>query len=431
MNKLPRVVVTGVGLITSIGVGKESFWKASLEGRSGGQLLEFPWADGRFSTRVGAPVEGFSPADFEIAPREADLLDRVSQYALAGSLMALRDAGFQLQKGSGRRSPYVVSDVDPGRLAVIMGTGIGGLTTTESSHHQWVVNPGSPLKRYHLPMLMPNAPAAQVAIRFGAQGECKMVATACASGTMGTGDAFRAIRLGEADVVITGGVEALMPDHDGWSLKGFDMLKAMSTRNHDPERASRPFDRQRDGFVMSEGSGVLILEKESFARARGAHIYAEILGYEANCDAYHIVMLEPEGRQIVQLMAGLLQKTGVGAKEVGYINAHGTSTPLNDRAETACIRRVFGKHADDLLVSSTKSMTGHAIGASGGIEAAATALAIDSRLVPPTINYEHPDPECDLNYVPNRPVEQRIDIAMTNSYGFGGHNASLMMARYQ
>jgi len=428
----PRVVITGLGPITSIGICKGRFWQASLAGRSGGRRVDLPWmVPARFFTQVGAPVRDFDYQEFDITPREVDLLDRVSQYAIAGALMALKDAGFQLEPRDGRRHGYRVEGVCSERLAVILGTGIGGLATTEASHQRWTEGPERQMKRYFLPMLIPNAPAAQVAIRFGANGECKAVTTACAAGTMGAGDAFRAIRLGEADVVITGGVDGILSDHDGWGLKGFDLLRAMSARNDDPEHASRPFDRERDGFVLSEGAGMLILESEEFARARGARVYAEVCGYETNCDAYHIVMLEPEGRQLVRLMSGLLRKTGTSPSDVQYINAHGTSTQLNDKAETAAIREVFGKHADGLLVSSTKSMTGHAIGASGGIEAAATALAIHTGQVPPTINYDYPDPECDLNYVPNRPAKRQIDLALTNSYGFGGHNASLLLARYR
>jgi 3-oxoacyl-[acyl-carrier-protein] synthase II len=248
---------------------------------------------------------------------------------------------------------------------------------------------------------------------------------------MAIGDAYRSLLLNEADVVIAGGVDAVLSDFDGWGMKGFDLLRAMSKRNDDPERASRPFDRARDGFVLSEGAGLVILEREAFARARRARIYGEVRGYHANCDAYHIVMLDPGATQIVRLMTDLLAKTGVAPGEVGYINAHGTSTPLNDRAESAAIRKAFGPHADRLLVSSTKSQTGHAIGASGGIEAAATLLALSTGMIPPTINYDHPDPDCDLNYVANRPVERRVDFALSNSYGFGGHNASLLLARYE
>lgn len=431
-SRVPRVVITGLGLVTSIGIGRERFWEASLAGRSGGRALDFPWlaAGHRFSTRFGAPVTAFRPADYEIGGREADILDPGSQFAIAGSLMALRDAGFTLSKGGARGKGYRVESIAPERLAVILGTGIGGLQTTEESHRRWVEQPDCQLRRYSLPMLIPNAPAAQVAIRFGANGECKTITTACASATMATGDAFRSIRAGDCDMAITGGTDAILSDRDGYGLKGFDLLRAMSTRNEDPERASRPFDKMRDGFVLSEGAGILVVEREEFARARGARIYAEILGYSTNCDAYHILMPDPEARSIVRLMTDVLQRAGIGPKEVGYINAHGTSTPTNDRVETTAIKRAFGSHAYDLLVSSTKSMTGHPIGAAGGIEAAATALALHEGIVPPTTNYETADPECDLNYVPNRPIERNVQVAISNSFGFGGHNAALLLGHY-
>jgi 3-oxoacyl-[acyl-carrier-protein] synthase II len=428
----PRVVVTGLGLVTSIGIGRAEFQEASLSGRSGGRALDFPWlvSGPRFTTRIGAPVTGFRASDFEIGEREADLLDPVSQYAIAGTLLALRDAGFTLSEGGSRGRGYRVVGIEPERLAVILGTGIGGLQTIEESHRRWNETPDSVMRRYYLPMLIPNAAAAQVAIRFEAKGECKAVATACASGTMAAGDAFRAIRAGDCDVAIAGGADAILSDRDGYGLKGFDLLRAMSTRNGDPARASRPFDAARDGFVLSEGAGILVLEREEFARARGARVYAEVLGYGTNCDAYHMLMLDPEARSIVRLMTELVRRAGIDPKDVGYINAHGTSTPSNDRTETLAIKRAFGDHAYDLLVSSTKSMTGHSIGAAGGIEAAATALALHTGIVPPTINQETPDPECDLNYVPNRPVERRVDVAISNSFGFGGHNAALLLGRY-
>ena len=429
--RAPRVVITGLGLVTSIGIGRERFWEASLGGQSGGRALDFPWLvpGPRFVTRLGAPVTGFHPADYEIAGREADILDPGSQFAIAGSLMALRDAGFTLSNGGARGKGYRVEGVEPERLAVILGTGIGGLQTTEESHRRWVKQPDAQLRRYSLPMLIPNAPAAQVAIRFAAKGECKAITTSCASGTMATGDAFRAIQAGDCDIAITGGTDAILSDRDGYGLKGFDLLRAMSTRNEDPERASRPFDKTRDGFVLSEGAGILVLEREEFARARGARIYAEILGYGTNCDAYHILMPDPEARSIVRLMTDVVRRAEIDPKDVGYINAHGTSTPANDRAETMAIKRAFGRHAYDLLVSSTKSMTGHSIGAAGGIEAAATALALYAGIVPPTINYGTPDPECDLNYVPNRPIARKVRVAISNSFGFGGHNAALLLGQ--
>jgi 3-oxoacyl-[acyl-carrier-protein] synthase II len=432
----PRVVVTGLGPITSIGTGREGFWRASLEGRSGGIRLTQPWSvSPRFQTLIGAPVRDFDPAHHGISPREADLLDRVSQFAIAGARLALEDAGFTLTPGGGGRGRgLTVEGVDPGRLCTILGTGIGGLHTIEVSHRRWAENPDRSFGRYTLPMLIPNAPPAQVAIRFGARGECKAVATACASGTMSTGDAFRALRAGDADVAVTGGVDAVISDDDGWGMKGFDLLHAMSTRNDEPASASRPFDRERDGFLLSEGAGVVVLEREEHARARGARIYAEVLSYAANCDAWHIVMLDPSADTLVALLEQAVAGSGLSPREIGYVNAHGTSTQANDKAETTAIHRAFGAHAGSMLVSATKSMTGHAIGASGGIELAATALALHHQIVPPTINYRVPDPDCDLDCVPNRPrvvpAGQPLNAAITTSYGFGGHNAALVLARW-
>ena len=430
-----RIVVTGLGLITSIGIGREAFWDATLSGRSGGRPIEFDWMRQHgsvFRTRIGAPVADFHPGRFGIEPRDADLLDRVSQFSVAGALLALEDAGFRLVERNGsRQRGRKVEGIDPARLSVILGTGIGGLMTSEVSHGRWARAPRLTMPRYDLPMLIPNAAPAQVAIRVNAQGECKAVATACASGTMAIGDAYRVLRLDEADVVITGGVDAVLSDHDGWGLKGFDLLRATSRRNDEPERASRPFDRDRDGFVLSEGAGILVLEREAFAKARGARIYGTVRGYQSNCDAYHIIMLDPEAEQIVRLMKDLLARSGVEPDEVGYVNAHGTSTLQNDRIESAAIGRAFGRHAERLLVSSTKSQTGHAIGASGGIEAAATLLALSTGTIPPTINYETPDPDCPLNCVPNRPAERKVGLAVSNSFGFGGHNASLLLGRYE
>src|SRR5262245_80477 len=367
-----RVVVTGIGPITSIGIGRSAFWQATLAGRSGGARLTAPWSVApRFGTLIGAPVRGFQAGDYGIAAREASLLDRVSQFALAGAKLALEDAGFAIVPGGVRGRAWEVAGVDPWRFGVILGTGIGGLTTIEESHRRWAEGPDRPMRRYDLPMLIPNAPPAQVAIRFGARGECKSVATACAAGTMSAGDAFRAIRDGEADVIITGGVDAVLCDADGWGMKGFDLLRAMSTRNDDPARASRPFDRDRDGFVLSEGAGIVILESLDHARARGAPIRAEIVSYAATCDAYHIVMLDPSADAMVHLLEETLGRAGLAPADVDYINAHGTSTQANDRTETQAIHRAFGQHAARLKVSATKSMTGHAIGASGGIELAA------------------------------------------------------------
>jgi len=427
-----RVVVTGLGPVTSIGIGRSAFWEGSLAGRSGGMRLGWPETIlATIGSRIGAPITGFDPLAHGIPAKDLDILDPASQFALAGAHLALTDAGLPITLVDRKKARSRVEGVDPARLAVVLGTGIGGITTTEESHTAWTTTyDRARCKRYSLPMLIPNAPSAQVAIRFGAEGECKTVTTACSSGTMAIGDAYRLLRDGEADVVITGGTEALLTQSEGYPLIGFDLLRTLTTRNEDPQRASRPFDRDRDGFLLGEGAGVLILERAEFAKARGAaRIYCEIAGYETNCDAYSIMMLGNDGRRIADMLRALLKKSALETRDVRYVNAHGTSTIPNDRLETKVFREVFGADAGSLAVSSTKSMTGHAVGASGGIEAAATALAIASGVLPPTINLENPDPECDLDYIPNKAREVRVDAAISCSYGFGGHNAALAFRR--
>lgn len=423
-----RVFITGLGPVTSIGIGRPAFWEGAVSGRSGGRRLEWPEPIlATIGSRIGAPVTGFDPLAHGILAKDVDILDPASQFAIAGAQLALLDAGLPVTLVDRKRGRSRVEGVDPARLSVVLGTGIGGITTTEESHTNWTTTyDRARCKRYSLPMLIPNAPAAQVAIRFGAEGECKAVTTACSSGTMAIGDAYRLLRDDEADVVITGGTEALLTQSEGYPLIGFDLLRTLTTRNDDPEHASRPFDRDRDGFLLGEGAGVLVLERAEFARARGAaRVYCEIAGYATNCDAYSIMQLDPDGRRIADMLRALLRTSGLTTRDVGYLNAHGTSTIPNDRLETKVFREVFGADAGSLAVSSTKSMTGHAVGASGGIEAAATALALASGVLPPTINLQNPDPECDLDYIPNTAREARVAAALSCSYGFGGHNAAL------
>ncbi len=428
-----RVVITGVGIISSIGNCKEEFWKSCLEGKSGGKKIEFPWmSDDVFYTKIGAPISHFDPLKYNILKKEIDLLDSVSIFALASAYQAIQDAGLEVRTSNSKKGFSEIAGVESERLAVIMASGMGGISTSERSHNLWTkMKQKAPFKRYTLPMLIPNAPAAQIAIKYQAKAECKSISTACAAGTMSIGDAYKILREGEADVVLTGGVEALLSDYDGYAMKGFDILKTLSTRNNDPEHASRPFDKERDGFVLSEGAGALILERLDYAKARGARIYAEMGGYESNCDAYSMMMLEPNAAQIIRLMKNIIHKNGVSSNEIDYINAHGTATIPNDKIETYAIKQVFGKRAYDLLVTSTKSMTGHAIAASGAIEAIATVLAIYHKTIHPTINLEIPDPECDLNYLPGSPIKKEIRAALSNSYGFGGHNASLLIKKYE
>ena len=418
------VVITGLGPITSIGCGVAAFWDGIRRGASGVRRLEFPWFRSRgFRSRLGAPVDDPDPAALGLSPREADLLDPASRFALAAAALALEDAGFS------PRSSEALESVDADRVGVVLGTGIGGLCTLEESHRAWVLGERfSGTLRYALPMLIPNALPAQVAIRFGFRGENKTVSTACAAGTMAIGDAYRLVRDGVLDVALAGGVEKTLSDVDGYGLLGFDLLRTLSTRNDEPERASRPFDADRDGFVLGEGAGLLVLEREEHARARGARAYARIAGYAATCDAHSMMQPEPGGGQIVRAMRAALADADLAPGDVGYVNAHGTATRRNDPQEAEAIHRVFGRKSADVLVNSTKAMTGHAIGAAGGIEAITTALSLARGLVHRCVNLDRPDPACDLN-LPRENRDVSPLAAMSNSFAFGGHNACLVLVR--
>lgn len=425
------VWLTGIGVISSIGHSKEAFWNHALAGTSGAVRLDWPLlALNQCNSQIGAPIRGFDPIAHQIDPRDVSLLDRCSQYALAAAQQAVADAGFEIVDLNPRKRLKGIKDMDPYRLAVAIGSGIGGLTTNVDALITWhTEHRRAACNRYALPMLIPNAPAAQVAIKLQARGEARVATTACAAGTMSIGDGFRLIRDGEADVVLCGGAESLLDDPNIFGMMGFDLLKTMSKRNEAPEKASRPFDKDRDGFVLSEGAGVVVLERAGFAQARGARAYAKILSYASNCDAHSMMQIDGEGEAIERMMQKALQQAGLGLNDVDYINAHGTSTHLNDKVESLVFRRLFGSHMDSLPVSSTKSMTGHAIAASGALEAIATALTIKHDIIPPTINLETLDPECNIDCVPNQARPTRVEVAMSNSYGFGGHNACLVMGK--
>jgi 3-oxoacyl-[acyl-carrier-protein] synthase II len=417
-----RVVVTGIGVVSPIGISRERFWQACLDGRSGAHRLDSPWVvETDIVSHIAATVDDFDPQKAGIEPKRARLLDRTAQFALGAAREALVDAG--LADGE-------LAALDRHRLATVVGSGIGGLTSLEISHATWhEKRRKSPIKRYSLPMLIPNAPAAQIAIRFGAKGECSAISTACAAGTMALGDAWRILERGEADVVIAGGADGVAGDFDAYGLAGFDRLRTLSTRNDEPERASRPFDRERDGFVLGEGAAILVLEREEQARARGARPYAAIAGYASNCDAHSMMQLDDTGESITSLIAAALRSSDLSRDDVDYVSAHATSTRLNDKTEAKALRLVFDSRCDDIPVTGLKSMTGHAIGASGPLEAAAAVLSLDRGLLVPTINYEYRDPECDVNVVANKPREQRVNACLKLSYGFGGHNACLVLTR--
>ena len=422
-----RVLITGIGVVSAIGHTRAQFWESCLAGRSGAVLLDNPWVVGTdITTKIGCPVRGFDPLEAGVAPREVSILDRTTWFALAAGHEALIDTGLTLTPRADVKGRFRVDGVDPLRFGTSMGTGIGGLTTFEASHGAWRENrsKGS-MKRYSLVMLIPNAAAGHLSIRFGAKGECKTITTACAAGTMAIGDAWRMLSRGEADVALAGGAEGAAADIDAFALLGFDRLKTLSTRNEAPQQASRPFDRDRDGFVLSEGAAVLVLEREAFARARGARAYAAITGYASNADAESMMQLDESGTTIVALGRAALASAGRRPEDVMHISAHGTSTVQNDRTEARAFRTLLEGRADDVPVTALKSMTGHAIGASGALETAALVMGLRDGVLTPTINYELPDPECDLDVVANVLRKAQPGLALKFSYGFGGHNACL------
>jgi 3-oxoacyl-(acyl-carrier-protein) synthase len=425
------VVITGIGVVSPIGNSTEEFWRGCLEGRSGAVPLRGDWIEQTgLSTRFAAVVQDYDPSKAGLDAKQARLLDRTALFAVGAAEQALRDAGLELLPAENGRGQLKIDGIDPARVATVVGSGMGGITTLETSHAIWrETRSKTSIKRYALPMLIPNAPAGQVAIRFGAQGECKAVSTACAAGTMAIGDAWRILQSGEADLVLAGGAEGAASDEDGYSMLGFDRLRTLSTRNDDPEKASRPFDRQRDGFVLGEGSAVLVLERADHAAARGARPYASILSYASNCDAQSMLQLDESGAPIVALIHSALVSARIAAAEIDYVSAHGTSTRLNDRTESRVLREVFGGRCDTLPVTGLKSMTGHCIAGSGPMETAAAALSLHAGMLAPTINYEHPDPECDVDVVANRPRQARAHTCLKLSYGFGGHNACLVLAK--
>jgi len=413
MTHTRRVAITGVGLVTPLGTGVDKNWQALLEGRSGtGLITRFDVSD--FPTRIAGEVKDFHPEEF-IEKKEIKKMDLFIQYAVAAAKMAMDEA----------RLPITADNED--MVGVIVGVGIAGLSSIEEYHKVFLESRLKKVSPFFIPKLIANLAPGQISIRYGAKGINYTPTSACSSGGHAIGEAFRLIRLGEQDAVIAGGAEAALTP---LGLGGFIAMKAVSSRNDCPEKASRPFDRNRDGFVMSEGAGVLVLEELEQARSRGAKIYAEVIGYGTNSDAYHITAPSPEGEGAVRCMRLALRSGGIDPLEVDYINAHGTSTPYNDATETHAIKRVFGEQAARMAVSSTKSMTGHLLGAAGGVEAVYSALALHHQCLPPTINYEEPDPECDLDYVPNTPRQAPIRVALSNSFGFGGTNVCLAFRRW-
>jgi len=407
------VVVTGLGAVTPLGIGVRPTWDAVLAGRSGvGPITRFDAS--AFPTRFAAEVKGFRPEEF-IEPREIRRMDLFIQYAMAAAAGAVEDAGLSVDEASADR------------VGVYMGTGLGGLSTLERYHEVYLKEGPRKISPFFIPMLITNLAPGHIAMKYGFKGPNITTTTACAASSHAIGEALVAIRRGACDVAVAGGTEATITP---LGLGGFCSMKALSTRNDDPARASRPFDRDRDGFVMGEGAAILVLEEAEVARRRGARIYAEVCGYGASADAYHVTAPSPGGEGAARCMQAALADAGLRPEEVDYINAHGTSTPYNDATETMAIKTVFGDHARRVMVSSTKSMTGHLLGAAGALESLFCVLAIREGAVPPTINYTTPDPECDLDYVPNEARAARLRYVLSNSFGFGGTNSCLVFGRY-
>lgn len=407
-----RVVITGIGAVTPLGNTAKKTWQGIIEGKSGVGPLTRLDAD-QFPAKVAAEVKDFSIEQF-VDRKEARKMDRFTHYALAASIEAMNDAGLELDEKTALRT------------GVWIGSGIGGMETYENQFRTFLDKGVRRVSPFFVPMMIPDMASGQVSIHFGAKGINSCTVTACASGTNSIGDAFKVIQRGDADVMITGGAEAPITN---MAVAGFCSNTALTT-NPDPTTASRPFDQNRDGFVIGEGAGIVILEELEHALARGATIYAEVCGYGSTGDAHHITAPAPEGEGAARAMKQAIEDGDVRLEEIGYINAHGTSTPYNDLFETQAIKSVFGEHARELAVSSTKSMTGHLLGAAGGIEAIFTALALKEGILPPTINLTMPDPQCDLDYIPNQARSKDIKAAMSNSLGFGGHNASLVLKKY-
>ena len=408
-----RVVVTGTGAVTPLGIGVRETWQAMLEGKSGvGPITQFDATD--FATKIAAEVKGFEPGDF-IEAKEVKKMDRFIHLAVAAAKMAMDESGLK------------VTEENAERVGVLVGAGMGGLPAIERYHSVLLERGPKKITPFFIPMLIINLASGQISIIFGAKGPNTAVVTACATGTHSIGDAMKLIQRGEADAMIAGGTESVITP---LGIGGFNAMKALSTRNDEPERASRPFDLDRDGFVMGEGAGVLVIEELEFAKARGANILAEVVGYGLTGDAYHLTSPSPNGEGAARCIKMALRDAEMAPESISYINAHGTSTKFNDEFETMAIKTVLGAHAYKVPVSSTKSMTGHLLGAAGGVEAVVSVLTIRDNKVAPTINLENPDPDCDLDYCPNVARDCKVDVAMSNSFGFGGTNGCLVFRRF-
>lgn len=407
-----RVVVTGIGVVSPLGIGNQSNWDALLAGVSGiDRITRFDVTD--FPVKIAGEVKGFNAEEF-IDKKEIKKMDLFIQYSLAAAQFAMEDSGLR------------VTEDNAERVGVLVGAGLGGLPTIEKYHTALLDGGYRKISPFFIPMLITNLAPGHISIRFGAKGPNVSSVSACATGTHSIGDAYQIIRRGDADAMIAGGTESVVTP---LAVGGFAVMRALSTRNDDPKGASRPFEKNRDGFILAEGAGIVILEEYESAKKRGARIYAEVVGYGLTGDAHHLTAPSPEGEGAARCMKMALDNAGINPEEVDFINAHGTSTPMNDLYESMAIRKVFGEHAGKLMVSSTKSMTGHLLGAAGGVEAVYTMMSMHHGIATPTMNYEEPDPECDLDFVPNAPRDAVINYALSNSFGFGGTNATLLFKR--
>lgn len=410
-----RVVITGLGAVTPLGNSVQEFWDGMLAGKSGAEMIT-RFDAGQYATKFACEVKNLTPPENVISPKESKRLDLFTQFAIVAAEEAIRDSGLEIDK------------INRDRVGVIFGSGIGGIQSFEEEHTKYMEGGPRRVSPFFIPQMIIDIAAGHISIKYGFKGPNYASVSACATASHNIGNAFKTIQRGDADLMVTGGSEAAICP---MGVAGFNSMKAISTRNDDPKHASRPFDKNRDGFVMGEGAGIVILEELEHAKKRGARIYAEMRGMGFTADAHHITAPSPGGEGAVRAMRQCLADGSLNLEDVQYINAHGTSTPYNDRSESEAIKTLFGEYAYKLNVSSTKSMVGHLLGAAGGVELIASVLAINNGIIPPTINYEEPDPDCDLNYTPNQPVERKVKAAISNTFGFGGHNAVLSVSEYK
>jgi len=409
-----RVVITGLGPVTPVGIGKNNFWQSLIQGECGIDRISY-FDTEKYPTKIAAEVKDFNYTNY-ISIKEANRMDKSTQFSIVAAMLALED------------SKLKITEKDSYSVGVIIGSGIGGIGTFEKQHKILLEKGPGRVSPFFVPMMISNISAGEIAIKIGAKGPNAVISTACASSTHAIGMAFKLLQLGDAQIIISGGTEAAIAP---MALAGFCKMRALSTQNEYPKKASKPFDRERDGFIMGEGAGILVLETLQHAKERNANIYAEIFGFGMTADAYHITAPAPEGEAAAKAIEIALKNAKIEPSQIDYINAHGTSTYLNDKLETLAIKKVFGRHAYNLKISSNKSMTGHLLGATGGVEAIATALTIKNNIIPPTINYASPDPECDLDYVPNKSEKKIVNYAISNSFGFGGHNGVIVLGKYK